>query len=190
MPRLGRTAASGRFVLRVPAGLHAALRRAAAAAGLSLNDYCTRKLAAPIGSLGGAGGASGVVERAASVCGDALVGVVAYGSWARGEADERSDVDLLVVVEASVSLSRALYRKWDATPLTWEGRVVEPHFVRLPALPERVGGIWAEAAIDGIVLFERGLVVSARLAAVRRDILAGRLVRRFAHGQPYWFEVA
>jgi hypothetical protein len=53
-----------------------------------------------------------------------------------------------------------------------------------------VTGLWAEAALDGVVLFERGLVVSKRLAAVRRDIVAGRLVRRLAHGQPYWAAVA
>jgi hypothetical protein len=39
------------------------------------------------------------------------------------------------------------------------------------------------------VLFERGLDTSARLARVRRDILAGRLVRGVVHGRPYWSEV-
>ena len=44
--------------------------------------------------------------------------------------------------------------------------------------------------MDGVVVFERGLRLSARLARVRRDIAAGHLVRRIAHGQPYWTEVA
>jgi hypothetical protein len=62
--------------------------------------------------------------------------------------------------------------------------------VHLRGAEERTTGLWAEAAIDGIVLFERGTQVSARLAQARRDIVAGRLVRRVVHGQPYWAEVA
>ena len=48
------------------------------------------------------------------------------------------------------------------------------------------GGVWGEVAIDGIVLFERDWRLSADLARIRRDIAAGRLVRRLVHGQPYW----
>ena len=135
-------------------------------------------------------GATTVVDRAAELFGEGLLGVLAYGSWVRGEATEASDVDVLVVVDANAPLTRALYRQWDAQPMTWEGRPLELHFVRLRRRDAPATGLWAEAALDGIVLFERGLVVSARLAAVRRDIVAGRLVRRLVHGQPYWAEVA
>jgi len=182
--------ASGRFLLRLPPSLHATLRAAARAAGLSLNDYCVRKLAAPAGNPTALAGASAVVERAAELFGEDLVAVIAFGSWARGEAMASSDVDVLVVVEARAPLTRALYRRWDERPLAWEGRPVEPHFVHLREVGASAGGLWAEAAIDGIVLFERGTRVSERLVAVRRDIVAGRLVRRTAHGQPYWSEVA
>jgi len=157
---------------------------------MSLNDYCARKLTAPIGNINGLRGGTAAVERAAALLGSGLVGVVAYGSWARGEAADSSDVDVLVVVDTGVALSRALYRAWDERPVTWEGRPVEVHFTHMPAFDERVGGVWAEAAIDGIVLFERGVDVSSRLVAVRHEILAGRLVRRVVHGQPYWAEVA
>ena len=47
-------------------------------------------------------------------------------------------------------------------------------------------GFWAEVALDGLVLFERELVVSRRLAAVRRRVLRGELFRRVAGGHPYW----
>jgi len=53
-----------------------------------------------------------------------------------------------------------------------------------------VAGIWAEVALDGLVLFEQGLRLSTRLVQVRREIAAGRIVRRVAHGQPYWTGVA
>lgn len=185
MRRARRSQASGRFVLRLDPGLHAALRRAALEAGVSLNDYCTQKLAAP-GNPAAVAGATAVVERAAALFGADLVAVVAYGSWARGEALATSDVDVLVVVEPSAPITRELYRRWDADPLTLDGRPVEPHFVHLPSPDDPPTGLWAEAAIDGIVLFERGMRVSARLAQTRRDIAAGRLVRRIVHGQPYW----
>ena len=48
------------------------------------------------------------------------------------------------------------------------------------------GGLWPEIALDGIVLFERDGALSRKLVAIRRAIADGRLVRRTAHGQPYW----
>ena len=184
-------AASGRFVLRLAPGLHAALRRAASDAGLSLNDYCARKLAAPEGNLAALWGASAVVERVAELFGESLVAIVAYGSWSRGEAVVGSDLDVLLVVESDAPITRALYRTWDSRPpVTWDGHTVDPHFVHLREKGDSTTAAWAEAAIDGIVLFERGLRVSRQLSEIRREVVAGRLVRRVVHGQPYWSEVA
>jgi predicted nucleotidyltransferase len=190
MRRPAKTLPSGRFLLRIDAGLHAALRAAARAAGVSLNDYCVRKLAVPSGDPSALRAPADLIARAAAVVGEGLLGVVAYGSFVRGEAASTSDVDALIVVDASVSLTRALYRRWDEVPLTWNGRTVDPHFVHLPSADERSSGLWAEVAVDGIVLFERGLCVSEHLVRIRRDILHGRLVRRFVHGQPYWAEAS
>lgn len=180
------TGCSGRFLLRLEPGLHAALRGAAAASGLSLNEYCARKLAAPVGELAVFDAAAGAVQRAAAVTGDALVGVVAFGSWARSELHDASDVDLLVVVDAGLALSRALYTRWDEAPVVFNGRRAEPHFVTMPTGSVPAVGLWAEAAIDGIVLFARDHEVHARLSAVRRELVEGRVVRKTAHGQPYW----
>lgn len=177
--------ATARFLLRLPRALHRTLQRAAADQSLSLNEYCVRRL-----TVGGAGLASQasaveVVARAMTVGGDAVVGVIVYGSWARGSAGPGSDVDVLVVLDAARPLTRGLYREWDARPVAWEGRPVDPHFVHLPPDGQR-SGLWGEAAVDGVILFESGLRLSSVLAQVRRDIVAGRLVRRVAHGQPYW----
>lgn len=176
--------------MRIDPGLHASLRQAARAAGMSLNDYCARKLAAPSGGSIALDGGAAVVARAAQVCGTALVGVVLYGSWARREAGDGSDVDVLVALESGLLPSRELYRSWDEGEVLWEGRRVEPHFVRLPDLGEPTSGLWAEVAVDGVVLFERELEVSRHLRRVRAEVAAGRLVRRFSHGQPYWAKVA
>ena len=183
--------ASGRFLLRIDPGLHAALRRAAAEIGVSLNDYCARKLAAPSGSQLGSVSAAQAVVQAGSLLGDGLVGVIAFGSWARGELRQSSDIDLLVVVDGRVRLTRDLYRQWDeAAGLSDEPHPVEPHFVHLPKRRGAALGLWAEVAVDGIVLFERGLELQRRLVAIRRDIAEGRIVRRLVHGQPYWVEAA
>ena len=180
---------SGRFVLRLPPALHGALQAAAGASGLSLNEFCVRRLAAGGPALAADEHAAAIVTAAAALVGDALAAVVVYGSWARGEAAAGSDVDVLIVVEPRTALTRALYRKWDAAPVTWQGRVIDPHFVHPPG--DRVtGGVWGEVAVDGVVIFERDWRLSAALARIRRDIAAGRLVRRFVHGQPYWTAAA
>jgi predicted nucleotidyltransferase len=184
-PRRG----SGRFLLRLPPALHGALQAAARAGGVSLNEYCVRRLAASGPAAAAGEAAAALVTRAAALVGDALAGVVVYGSWARGDATTTSDVDALVVVEPSVALTRSLYRSWDEAPVAWQGQPVDPHFVHVPG--GRVsGGVWGEAAIDGLVLFERDPRLSAYLARVRRAIAEGRLVRRLVHGQPYWTEAA
>ena len=176
---------SGRFVLRIPPALHGALQAAARESGLSLNEYCLRRLATGGPGLATDESATAIVTAAAALFGDALVAVVVYGSWARGEATTTSDVDVLIVVEPRIALTRSLYRAWDDAPVTWHGRTVDPHFVHPPG-NQMAGGVWGEVAVDGVVLFERDWRLSAGLAEIRRSIAAGRLVRRFVHGQPYW----
>lgn len=181
---MGSGDASGRFLIRMDPGLHAALREAARAAGTSLNDYCQHKLAAA--GHGGLEPVETVVGQAARILGPALLGVVAFGSWARGEATESSDVDILIVAEPGTEITRELYRRWDKSPLRWDGHAVEPHFVLPPSQQGRLSGLWAEAAIDGIVLFERGFELSRRLASVRARIASGEITRRWSNGHPYW----
>ncbi|HUO84600.1 MAG TPA: toxin-antitoxin system HicB family antitoxin [Thermoanaerobaculia bacterium] len=188
MPDRERAEPSGRFVLRIDKALHATLRSAAAAAGLSLNEYSARKLALPGENV--TGPAPEAVRNAARVAGAALTGVAAFGSWARGELTESSDVDLLIVIDESRPIERGLYRAWDRTPLSWEGHSVEPHFVHPPQPGAPLSSVWAEVAVGGIVLFERDLLLSRQLVGIRERIASGQIVRRSIHGQPYWVEAA
>jgi hypothetical protein len=179
---------SGRFVLRIEPDLHLSLRETAKAEGLSLNELCVRRLALPESRLPPEAGRA--VAKAADVLGPALLGVVAFGSWARKELAARSDLDLLLVPDGGIGIDRSLYRRWDEAPLAWEGHAVEPHFAHLPAPEDRITGFWAEVALDGIVLFDRDLAVSRSLARLRRRIASGEITRRLIHGQTYWVEVA
>jgi predicted nucleotidyltransferase len=168
----------------LPAELHRTLVRAAEAAGLSFNEYCVRRLAAP--QLEDWPEArTRLMARAQAMFGDRLLGVVALGSWARGEAAAGSDIDALVVIDSTAALTRDLYRTWDTTPVQVEGRAVDPHFTHLPAA-DVFGAAWCEAAVDGLVWYDRDGRIATHLAAVRRAIAEGRVVRAFAHGQPYW----
>lgn len=173
-------------MLRVGSEVHARLRDLAREAGLSLNAYCVERLSAS--SIGHASreAPTGPVVRALDLFGRDVIGVVAFGSWARREDVSGSDLDLLVVLKDRVPLTRTLLRRWDDSPVEWNGKRVEPQFAHLPPPGRTVAGLWAEVAIDGIVLHDPSLRLSVRLAHVRRDVAEGRIVRRTAHGQPYW----
>jgi hypothetical protein len=177
------TSPSGKFVLRLPPGLHESLRAAAGRSGLSLNEYCVRVLAAPGPDPTGPGAT--VATRAAETFGPDLVGVIVYGSWARGEATAASDVDALVVLDPTRAITRALYRDWDQVGLTHMGHPIEVHFVSLPE-GGTVGGVWLEAALDGIVVLDTEARLARLLGTVRRAMATGAVVLRHAHGHRYW----
>lgn len=176
--------ASGTFVLRLDPRLHAVLRNEAATAGASLNEWCSRALAAP--GAAGLDAAADVVLAVRARLGEDLLGIVVYGSFARGDLTLDSDIDLLVVLASSVKITRALYREWEDAVPAWEGRQVDLHFVHLPDAARPVSGSWAEAGVCGIVVYDRDLIVSRRLIDIRSRIANGELVRRMAQGQPYW----
>lgn len=171
-------------MLRVPAALHARMRAEARAAGVSLNEYCVRQLTLPAG----AAELAPALAQAFDMYGDDLMGVVVFGSWARGEATAESDIDLLIVLGGAVTRER--YRTWDDAPLTTVGLRVEPMLVNLPADDGRVSSLWAEVAVDGLVLYDRDLSVSRYLAGIRRQIVSGAMQQRSVHGQHYWVRTA
>lgn len=180
-----------KILIRLPRRLHLALKSQAAKAGVSLNEFCVQALELRLLD-------SGALPRiprpfTESVLNSSLApkleAIILFGSQARGDATPASDTDLLLCVASSVPLTRELYAEWDRlTERHPDGisRDWSPHFCRLPASPEDAGSIWYEAAIDGIVLWDRSLAVSRFLASLRRYLLAGGRTRRTAYGVPYW----
>jgi hypothetical protein len=102
--------------------------------GLSLNEHCARKLAEPAGIAAEEAELHAAVVRALRLLEGSLVGVVVHGSWARDEAQDGSDVDVLVDVDELARVDRELYRRWDAAgPLRIDGHPADAHFARLPS---------------------------------------------------------
>src|SRR5262245_25913008 len=100
---------SGKFLLRTDPSLHRVLKKAAEARGLSLNEYCARVLQA--GQQRNDGFEGPLLSALENEFETSLVGVVLFGSAARGELTTSSDIDLLIVVDGEIS--RSLYRRWD-----------------------------------------------------------------------------
>lgn len=188
--RQGLRGPSGRFVIRMDPRLHASLRSSAAEARVSLNEFCTRKLALPSGSVTNDSVVAEATLAAFHVFGESLIGLVAFGSWARGESGPGSDFDLLIVLDKRTRITRQLLTAWDRSPWRRKMDSVEPHPVHLPAASDELGGIWPEVALDGIVLYENGFRISRLFGRIRGQIASGKIVRRKIHGQPYWSAVA
>lgn len=130
-----------------------------------------------------------VVERAQNMFGGALAGVVAFGSWMRGEMTDESDIDALVVLDPGIRLARRLYDDWDREgDIEWRGTPVDVHFARLPERTGRANAFWGELALDGTVAFERDGAVSEVLNAAKAEIDAGLLRFGWSHGGRYWIE--
>jgi len=193
--KLQNKKSQGTFILRVPSALHVRLKDDARMAGCSLNEYCAQILEAGTTGIRTCGlpmeesFIRDLISHARKVLGDSLMGVVVYGSWARGEAGDSSDVDVMLIGDSGLRITRSLVARWDEQPMTYGQKLVEAHFVALADPAQSVSGLWAELAVDGIVVFERGFRVSRVLSRVRAEIAAGRLQRRSSHGQNYWVHV-
>ncbi len=196
MARARRTAdrldadAVARVLLRLPVDLHRALAAQAAHEQTSVNELCVQRSSGPDLPFLLRRDVAALLARARAVAGPHLQGVLVHGSFARGEARAASDIDVLVVVDRAVALTRARYRHWDGETLSWAGRSVDAHFTHAPAERARPGSVWCEAATEGLVLFDAAGDVWQALVAARTAIAQGHLVRKIVHGQPYWTAAA
>ncbi|MBN2552763.1 MAG: toxin-antitoxin system HicB family antitoxin [Spirochaetales bacterium] len=179
---------SGKFVLRLPPELHLSLKNLAARKGISLNELCLRAVKSYITGIRADTSSGGSKDQRwfrvlEEQLGNSLLGVILFGSVARGENRGSSDVDLLIVVSSDLPLNRRLYAMWDEK-LSEEPH--SPHFVHLAETVSRAGSLWYEAAVDGIVLHETDGKISRFLSRIRRLIASGKLERKIAYGHPYW----
>jgi hypothetical protein len=178
--------ASGKLLLRMDHELHEVLQGQASKVDVSLNDLCCERLYLPSPLRILPDEVRAAILAAQKSAGSSLVGVMLFGSWARGQQTDTSDVDLLIVLDADARISRSLYSKWQqhATSV----RKCEPHFVVLPQDTKRVSGLWAEIAMDGVVLVDPQLQIQRYLMRIRRALAEGRLFAKKVHGQTYWVQ--
>jgi predicted nucleotidyltransferase len=128
------------------------------------------------------------LSQVISLLGESLSGVLLFGSVARGEQRESSDIDVMIVVGEDLPLTRSLYERWDRGLEGIASDRFSPHFVHLPGTLEEAGSIWFEAAVDAVVLFDKEGRISRFLIKLRRSMADGELQRRMVYGHPYWIK--
>ena len=150
--------APARFLLRLPGALHRTLGAAAAREHLSLHEYCVQRLSGPDLGVGARDQIAALLAHSAKVAGLHLLGVIAHGSWVRGEASTSSDIDVMVVVEPALPLTRGLYREWDQETPVLLGRTLDAPEVGVAGDPDHIhrdcaarAGLRQEFASDRLV---------------------------------------
>lgn len=168
--------------------------------GRSLNRVCIDKLQAEGPSFAAPGVAATMVgpispellNKISLQWSDDLVGLILFGSVARAEAGEHSDIDLLLAMQPETPITRSLYSRWEAFCREHGGmgdlERISPHFANLPRSVSEAGGLWYEAALEGIVLWERDRSLSRFIRSVREAMAHGRIRRRLLYGSPYWIK--
>lgn len=174
---------SGKFVLRVTPALHKALSESASAQGLSLNQYIADQLAFKKASPSEN---ELLIQQLRQLFSKKLIGVVLFGSTARGDNKSTSDLDLLIVLDDTVAITRDLYRLWsDAI----ENKVSSPYSPQLTHLPKnlnQVTSLWLEAALEGEIFFERDALLRRTIFKIKNKIAAGEYKRKISYGHHYW----
>jgi predicted nucleotidyltransferase len=118
--------------------------------------------------------------------GDELVAVVLFGSRARGEADETSDWDLLVIARhlPEGTFERHLHLK-GMVPVPWRGRTAI-----LSRTPEEfeshLASLFLDIALDGVILYDPDAYMAERLASLRRLIKEQGLHREKVQRDLVW----
>lgn len=181
---------SGKFVLRIPSSLHQSLSSESKKKGLSLNQYCLEILQSRFKCNTKAlqqhlPHANKIISKLKKKLGDSFLGIVMFGSRALEEHTEDSDLDLLIVLKASASLDRSLYRWWDdqSFDLSYP---INPHFVTLPSDTSQIGSLWLEAASSGKLILDTNNKISAFFKKIHQAIDEGLVQRSWSHGHPYW----
>jgi len=171
-----------RILLRLPAALHHLVQAKAQMLNASVNSVLVQAIEHGL-SIGNVEKVEPlIIKMAGEQFGQAFIGLLMYGSRARGDAYESSDTDLLLVVDRTVRIERDLYRPWDAA-LPDD---ISLNISSLPESAEGAGSLWLECALDAKILYDPKGVLRRKLEEIKDLIVSGAFVRRTTHGQGYW----
>jgi len=180
--------ASGKFIVRIHPELHERLIRRAKDQGISLNKLCASLLddssPNPTGWI-----PQKLQQKIIKTLGADLLAIFVFGSRAKNTHTAQSDLDLFLVLKSERSIVRKLYFDWDemiASEPQENWQIYSPQFVSLPQPPQSVGSLWLEVALDGILIYESGGLVSSIIKKLKTEIAEGAYERKLTHGQPYW----
>lgn len=188
---------SGKFVVRLPPQVHQQLKSESLKRGLSLNELCQERLSShthvqpqrlsPLPDIV----LTQILDNAKKLQ-LPIQGILLFGSFARGEQSENSDIDLLIILSNEKIIERALYQDWDlafSDHRFYGSHEINPHFVYLPEDPKNCGSLWLECALEGMLIFEtKEANIQKKVLQIRNLIAQGRWRRKYAHGHPYWTE--
>jgi hypothetical protein len=177
--------ADKKILLRIPTSLHEQVKARAKAAKISINSLIQRYIEQGALGVTALAGSGEIIKAADAQFGLNFIGLMLFGSRARGDAHDTSDTDLLLVVEPSVRIDRALYRYWDHN--TPEGISIQ--ISHLPAMPSEAGSLWLECALDGRILHDPSGRIADFLNSARSYITSGAVVRKTTHGQGFWVPI-
>lgn len=127
-----------------------------------------------------------VVESLKQALNDNLIAVVLFGSRARGEADESSDWDLLVIARdlPQKLFQRHLHLK-KMLPDSWRG-----HVAILAKMPQEfeahLPSLFLDIALDGIVLYDTDRYMTDRLMYLQHLIQVRGLRREQTGTELIW----
>jgi hypothetical protein len=171
-----------RILLRLPARLHDAVKSRAEATQSSINSllesYIARGLQGAYNDLA----ETQIISFARRDFGTSFLGLLLFGSQARGDAHDTSDTDILMVVDDSVTIDRALYRTWDERM----PEHISLQIAHLPSAPRDAGSLWLECALDARILHDPTGRIADFFAQAKEYITSGCIVRRTIHGQGFW----
>jgi len=173
---------SRKILLRLPADLHDAVKARARHARISINSLLEQYIARGIQSAGDELAESHIVKDAKREFGSKLLGVLLFGSRARGDVHDMSDTDILIVVDDSVIIDRGLYRVWDQR--VPDG--VSLQIAHLPTTAHDAGSLWLECALDAKILSDPFGLVADFIDQAREYITSGKVIRKTTHGQGFW----
>ncbi|MFN4896824.1 MAG: toxin-antitoxin system HicB family antitoxin [Pseudomonadota bacterium] len=176
------TAESSRILLRLPPELHQRAKERARELNVSLNSTLIRAIERGLSHAPAEQVEHTIITKATRQFGQAFIGLLLYGSRARGDAYDSSDTDLMVVVDHSVKIERRLYQTWDTLLPDYASLTI----AHIPTTARDAGSLWLECALDARIIYDPTGALRRRLDEIRELILSGVFVRRTTHGQGYW----